>query len=86
MMCYKFSNIDITNEYISADVYDNQQYIMRLTDCILHIKYTDLNNELYTEFQKVARFHLSDYDGEPEDEPAGLGKNIIKWDFKKRPI
>ena len=87
MSQYSFLNIDITNEYISADVYENKQYMVRIMDHILHIKYTELNNELYQQFQQVARFHLADYDGEPEpeDEPDS-GSNVIKWDFRKKPI
>ena len=85
-MVYRFSNITITNEYISADVYENQQYMMHLKDHILHIKYTELKTELYKQFQQVARFHLADYDGESElEDESDSGSNVIKWDFRKKP-
>ena len=83
---YKFTNIEITNEHISADVYQNQNYMMRVTDHILHIKYTKLDNEFFQEFQKIAIDHLGDYDGEQEEDKS-QGSNIIyMWQHKKRPI
>ena len=74
MALYKFSNIDITKEKISADVSIGQYYMMRITDDILHIKYTKLDNDFYQAFQDVAIEALGEYDGEYEE-----SSNIINF-------
>lgn len=86
MSHYRFLNIEVTNEYISADIFDGQNYIMRIIDHIIHVKYTNINNAIYQEFQNVAKAHLGSYDGEPEDQTTDASTNIIKWDFRKNPV
>lgn len=67
MNSYKFLNVKVTDEYISADVHLGNNYMMRVKDHILHIKYNRVHDVLFQAFQDFAIETLGDYDGEYEE-------------------
>lgn len=56
---YQFSNVEITDQFISADVYKNSNYVFKIGAEILHLEYTqDITDTLYKEFREFALDYL----------------------------
>lgn len=82
---YQFSNVEVTDQFISANVYKNNNYLMKIGAETLHIQHTqDIDDELYKEFRAFALNYL-DNKFSPEEKTSFC--NIINlWDYKKKPL
>ena len=55
----EFKNFQYVNNYISADLYTNDEFIMKISDTELHIKgANDTGVILYEYFRKAALIYL----------------------------
>ena len=55
MKHYQFSDVEINNQFISANVYKNNNYTFRIEAEILHLTHTqDIEDNLYSEFREFA--------------------------------
>ena len=72
MSQYTFYNIEINDQFISANVYKNNNYTFRIEAEILHLEHTqDIEDTLYKEFRDFALecLYYSDY---IQDIPANV--------------
>lgn len=82
MQHYQFSNIEINDQFISANVYKNNNYIMKIGAEILHLEYTqDIKDTLYNEFREFALDYLY-HSNFIQDVPANI-INICQYIKKK---
>lgn len=83
MKHYQFSNLEITDQFISVNVYKNNNYVMKVGAEITHLEHTaDIDDCLYKEFREFALNYLNE--GTFKAQPTA--KILNMWDFKKRPI
>lgn len=83
MKHYQFSNIEITDQFISANVYKNNNYVMKIGAETLHLMYTeDIEDTLYKEFKEFALNHLNNSSFKEDNKPANI---INMWDYVKKP-
>jgi hypothetical protein len=80
---YQFSNVEITDSFISANVFKDGNYIMQIGAEKLHIKHTnDIEDNLYEEFRKFILDYLKNTDFK---EPLKPTKIINMWDHVRKP-
>lgn len=88
MQHYQFSGVEVTGQFISANVYVDDNYIMKIGAETLHIQYTgDIEDRLYKEFRLFALNYLGGFiDEEKIAHKTSSARVIHMWDYKQKPL
>ena len=88
MQQYQFSEVEVTDQFISANVYRDNKYIMKIGAETLHIRYTeDIPDILFKEFRIFALNYLNGFVCEENvSHKLATAKVIHMWDYKQKPL